>query len=232
MPAYAVAAPAISGPSEDRHGFLLKTALWTLAGLIFSGGVGVLSTLSLAPLIARTRFIGGGVVVLVTFVIAHWLCRKMVYGGAKIPGFILACAAEGAALGVLVLSTIAQLGLKHGTALVIEALGITAATALGMVVYAWFSKGELKFVGAFLSMMSFPMLLVMILGVFVPIGGPIGIAIAAAFVLFSAGSVLYRLNYVVSQLDTGMHIEGAYEVCMSILVLLWNVIVLLRRLQR
>jgi len=33
MSTFASPAPAISGPAEERHAFLKKTALWTLIGL-------------------------------------------------------------------------------------------------------------------------------------------------------------------------------------------------------
>ena len=232
MSAFATAAPAISGPAEDRYAFLKRTAVRTVMGLVFAGAVGAVSTIAVAPIVFRTGPYAFGGVVLVTFAIAHWLCRRMVYGGAKIPGFILACACEGIALGCLLLSTIARFGGKSGVNLVVEALGLTAATALGMLVYAWFSKGELKLVGAFLSMTFVPMLVLMVLGIFLPIGGTVGLLIAGGFVLISSAGLLYRLNHAVHSLETGMHVEAAYEITMGVLVLLWNIIILLNRLRR
>jgi hypothetical protein len=42
--------------------------------------------------------------------------------------------------------------------------------------------------------------------------------------------LLYQLNQVLHQLSTKHHIEGAFMITMGLLVLLWNVITLLMRL--
>lgn len=101
-----------------------------------------------------------------------------------------------------------------------------------MLVYVWFRKSEFSRIGAGLSVFGIPMLCLMALTFVMPIGGTLGIVIAAAFVVFSAGALLYRLNHVVHNMDAGMHIEGAYELTMAILVLFWNLLVLLNRLRR
>ena len=232
MSVHTSAHPAVSGPADERHAFLKKTALWTFMGLIAAGAIGAVSTFAIAPIILNSGRYSGTIVILVTFALAHFVARKMVYGGAKIPGFILAVASEGVALGILLLTALSAMGMQEGTALVGQALGLTAATAGGMLVYVWLSKGELKILGAFLSMAFIPMLILMALGIFFPIGGTFGLIISAAFVLVSAGGLLYRLNYVVHNLDTEQHVEGAYEITMGVLVLLWNIITLLMRLRR
>jgi modulator of FtsH protease len=232
MAAHVSVAPAISGPAEERHAFLKRTALWTFLGLIVSAIVGGISTFAIAPIILNSGRYSGTIVVLITFVLAHFVARKMVYSSAKVPGFILAVLSEGVALGVLLLTALYVLGMQEGALLVGQALGLTAATAGGMLVYVWFSKGEMKILGAFLSMAFIPMLILMAVGIFFPIGGTFGLIISAAFVLVSAGGLLYRLNYVVHNLDTDQHVEGAYEITMGVLVLLWNIITLLMRLRR
>ena len=232
MSTYASAAPAISGPSEERHAFLKRTAVWTLVGLVVAGVVGAFSTVFLAPIIFSAGRWGGTIVVLATFFLAHFACRKMVYSGAKVPGFVIAILAEGVALGVLLLSTISMAGIDGALAIVVQALGLTAGTALGMLVYVWFSKGELKLVGAFLSMAFVPMLILMAVGIFFPFGGTMGLIISAVFVLVSAAGLLYRLHFVVHNLGTEQHVEGAYEITMGVLVLLWNIITLLNRFRR
>ena len=232
MSTFAAAAPAISGPSQERHAFLKRTAIWTLVGLMVAGVVGAFSTAFVAPLIFSAGRWGGTIVVLGAFVIAHWVCRKMVYGGAKVPGFALAVLAEGVALGCLLLTTVLMAGLDGALQIVIQALGLTAGTALGMLLYVWFSKGELKLVGAFLSMAFVPMLILMAVSIFFPFGGVIGLAVSALFVLVSAAGLLYRLHFVVHNLGTDQHVEGAYEITMGVLVLLWNIITLLNRFRR
>ncbi|MBI1947955.1 MAG: Bax inhibitor-1/YccA family protein [Deltaproteobacteria bacterium] len=232
MSVYAAAAPPVSGPAEERHAFLKRTALWTFVGLVVAGVVGSVSMFTVAPAIFSTGRWGGTIVVLGTFFLAHFVCRKMVYAGAKVPGFVLAVLAEGVALGCLLLTTVGMAGVRGATEITVQALGLVAATAGGMLIYVWFSKGELKLVGAFLTMAFVPMLVLMGIGVFFPFGGTFGLVISAAFVLVSAAGLLYRLNYVVHALGTEQHVEGAYEITMGVLVLLWNIITLLSRLRR
>lgn len=232
MAVHTSAHPAISGPADERHAFLKKTAVWTFIGLIAAGAIGGVSTFAIAPTILQSGRWSGTIVILITFALAHFVARKMVYSGAKIPGFILAVVSEGIALGILLLTALWSLGMQQGTELVVQALGLTAATAGGMLVYVWFSKGEMKIIGAFLAMAFFPMLILMALGIFFPIGGTFGLIISAVFVLVSAAGLLYRLNFVVHNLDTEQHVEGAYEITMGVLVLLWNIITLLMRLRR
>lgn len=232
MSVYAAPAPSISGPSTERHAFLKRTALWTLAGLVAAGVVGSVSMFTIAPAVFSAGRWGGTIVVLGTFFLAHFVCRKMVYSSAKVPGFIVAVLAEGVALGCLLLTTAAVAGVRGATEITVQALGLVAATALGMLIYVWFSKGELKLVGAFLTMAFVPMLVLMAIGVFFPFGGTFGLVISAAFVIVSAAGLLYRLNYVVHALGTDQHVEGAYEITMGVLVLLWNLITLLNRARR
>ena len=234
MATYASAAPAISGPSEERHAFLKRVAVWTVIGLAAAAVIGAVSTFTLAPLVFSISPWGGTIVMLATFALAHFVARKMVYSGAKVPGFVLAVVSEGVAFGMLLLVVIARLGMSGGQLLVAQALGLTALAAVGMLLYVWFNKSELKLVGAFLSIAFVPMLVLMALGVFFPhwFGGTLGIVIAAVFVVVSAAGLLYRLNFVVHNLETDQHVEGAYEVTMGVLVLLWNIITLLMRLRR
>ena len=138
---------------------------------------------------------------------------------------------EGIAFGFLLLSTVAKFGMADGLALVTQALGLVGLTSLGMLIYVWFSKGTLNIIGAFLSMAFVPMLVLMGIGMFFPFGGTLGLVISAVFVLVSAAGLLYQLNRVMQEYDETMHIEGAYEITMALLVLLWNVISLLRRLR-
>ena len=44
--------------------------------------------------------------------------------------------------------------------------------------------------------------------------------------------MLYQINVVMHQLDTRQHSEGAYMITMGILILIWNILYLLMRLNR
>ena len=52
-----------------------------------------------------------------------------------------------------------------------------------------------------------------------------------AFVAFSGAGLLYELNMVMHKMRTDMDVEGAFMITMGLLVLFWNVLVLLMRLQ-
>ena len=79
-------------------------------------------------------------------------------------------------------------------------------------------------------MLMMPMLILMVVSFVFPIGGTLGLIMAAGFVVFSAGALLYSTNTVLHDLDTTMHIEGAYLMSMALLTLLWNILNLLMRL--
>lgn len=241
MTAHAGFAPAISGPSESRLAFLRKVGLFTFLGLSLAAVIAVVSTVTVAPVVfAVAPGFGGLVCVLGAFLLSHYVARKMIYGGAKIPGFVLAIVGEGFSFGFLLLSTVAYVPVGStpeaafwaGIGIIAKAMGITAASALGMLIYVWFNKSELNLVKAGLSILGLPMLVLMGLQFVFPIGGVFGLLICAVFVVASGASLLYRLNTVVHEFDEDMHIEAAYEISMALLVLLWNIISLLNRLRR
>jgi len=227
-------APAVSGPSEARIAFLKKVGLLTFGGLSLTAVIAVVSMFTIAPIVMRIPFAAFGVI-LGTFFFAHYACRSMVYGSAKVPGFLLAIVAEGISFGFLLLTTIFYAGSEHvaeGAFIVAKGMGITASAGFGMLVYTWFNKSDLSMVKAGLSIIGIPMLVLMVLQFVFPIGGVFGLIICGVFVVASGASLLYALHVVVHEMDDDMHIEAAYEITMKLLVLLWNVIQLLNRLRR
>lgn len=234
-------APAISGPSESRMAFLRKVGVFTFLGLGLASLIAVISTVTVAPVVYGVAGnMGGFITILATFALSHWVARKMIYGGAKIPGFVLAIVGEGISFGFILLSTIsyvpiggtAEQAFMAGVGIIAKAMGLTAASALGMLVYVWFNKSELNLVKAGLSILGLPMLVLMVMQFVFPIGGVFGLIICAVFVVASGASLLYRLNSVVHEFEEDQHIEAAYEISMALLVLLWNLISLLNRLRR
>ena len=233
-------APAVSGPSEARLAFLRKVGVFTFIALAVSAVIAVVSTFTIAPVVYSMGRWGGFVAVLGSFAISHYVARKMVYGSAKVPGFILAVVFEGISFGFLLLSTISYMPVGgtpeqafiEGMGIIAKAMAITAASGAGMLVYVWFNKSELNMVKAGLSILGLPMLVLMVLQFVFPIGGTLGLIICAVFVVASGAALLYRLNSVVHEYSEDQHIEAAYEISMALLVLLWNVISLLNRLRR
>ena len=76
------------------------------------------------------------------------------------------------------------------------------------------------------------MLVLMAISFVWPIGGTAGILVAGLFVAVSAGSLLYKLNTVVHTMDAEQSMEAGYDLSLSIVVLLWNLLALFSRIRR
>lgn len=234
MSVHTAYAPAVSGPSEARLAFLRRVGLWTFGGLSLAAVVAVISMFTIAPVVMALPF-GSFIGILGTFFFAHYFCRNLVYGESKVLGFLMAVVAEGISFGFLLLATIFYAGpdsVGEGVGIVVKGMGLTAASAFGMLLYVWFNKSDLSMVKAGLSVIGIPMLLLMVLQFVWPIGGIFGLVLCGVFVVASGASLLYALNVVVHEMEDDMHVEAAYEITMKLLVLLWNVIQLLNRLRR
>lgn len=235
MSVHSAYAPAVSGPSEARLAFLRKVGLWTFGGLSIAAIVAVVSMFTIAPVVMGLGRFGALIGVLGSFLFAHYFCRNLVYGESKKLGFFMAVVAEGVSFGFLLLTTIFYAGpdaVGEGVGIVVKGMGLTAASAFGMLLYVWFNKSDLSMVKAGLSVIGIPMLILMALQFVWPIGGVFGLVLCGVFVVASGASLLYALHTVVHEMDDDMHVEAAYEVSMKLLVLLWNIISLLNRLRR
>jgi FtsH-binding integral membrane protein len=223
----------LAGPADSRRAFLKKTAALSFVALVASAVVATASTYFAAPVVYGVGGgFGGMIAILGSFFVAHYVARKMVYGASKLPGLVLAVVMEGFSIGFLLLTTILKLGAFEGFGLIAQCMGLTGATAGGMLLYVWFNKSELNLVKAGLSMLGLPMLILMGLSWAFPLGGAFGLIISVVFVVVSAAGLLYRLNAVVHEMDEDMHVEAAYEITMGVLILFWNLLVLLNRVRR
>jgi FtsH-binding integral membrane protein len=232
MATYAASA-GISGPSSSRIAFLRSVGTMTFAALLGTLAIAAVCTFTLAPLALRSLpSIGITLIVLGSFFVAHYFCRNLVYGDAKVPGFLLAIAMEGVTLSFLLAMTIFRFGTTDGFAVILQALGLTSLTAFGLLVYAWFNKSDFSWLRAGLSVLGIPLLVLMAVTAFFPIGGTLGLILSAVFVVISGAGLLYRLHFVLHGLDEDQKIEGAYEITMGVLVLFWNVLSLLNRVRR
>ncbi len=230
MAAPSISIPVIEAPAEERVEYLKKTGLYTAISLTIAAFSAVFSTLFIAPVI--TGRWTSLIVILGSWGIAHYVAPRFVFGTAKQAGLVLASVFEGVAFGFLLLTALYVSAAAHGNEFVLigQAMAATALTAFGMVGYLWANPKDFSFIGAGLSMLGLPMLCLMGITFIFPIGGTLGLMIAAGFVVFSAAALLYSTNTVLHDLDTSMHIEGAYMISMALLTLLWNILVLLMRL--
>lgn len=225
--------PAIDATPTDRSAFLRRTAGWTFGGLAITAIVAALSTFTIAPALLQLHWIAALVAIYGCFIFAQTGARGMVYGTTKLVGFALGTIAQGIALSFILFITIATTGtFAQGLEIIGYALAMTLISAAAMLMYVTIEKREFSLLRAGLGMLGIPMLLLMGLQIVFPIGGTLGLVIAAVFVAVSVGSLLYKLNFVVHNMSTNMAAEAGYEITLGVVVLFWNILNLLNRIRR
>jgi len=234
--AVAIPSQPLDTATEDvRIGYLQRVALLTMLGLGVSAFVGVVSALAVAVVPLLQSSIASIVVILGSYAIAQFVAPRFVFSGtsSKWFGFALGSVFQGVAMGYLLLTAALMGASVFGNPFVIvgQALGLTGLTTVGMVGYLWSRPRELNWIGAMMAMMFLPMLVLMGISFVWPITGPAGIALSAVFVFISAAGLLYQVNEVIHKLRSDMHVEGAFVITMGVLVLFWNILSLLMRLQ-
>jgi len=234
-----VAQPLTHVQPSERVNYLKRVLLWTTGGLMIAGGVGIATAVALyvAAGMGMTFLLSpvvSGVAILGSFAVAHWVAPKIVFGGNRVFGFGLGTVFEGISLGYILLAAV-MMGAATGNplGLIISALTLTGLTGACLTAYVWSSPKEFKMLGAGLSAVTIPMLVLMAASFVVPslFGGTMGILLTGLFVVISAAGLLYQINAVLHRLNTDQHIEGAYLITMGILVLFWNILSLLMRLR-
>lgn len=225
--------PAIEAPPELRTAFLSRVAAWTLGGLVITAFVSVLSMLFVVPAVMKVGTFGILGVIYGCMYLSQSVGRNMVYGESKLPGFVLGNAAQGVSFGFILMATLFGSGVvQDGLLLIAQCLGMVLLTGAAMFVYVSMARRDFSLLGAGLSMLFIPMLALMAIQLVWPIGGTAGLLLSGLFVAISAGSLLYRLNFVVHRMDASQTVEGGYELSLSIVVLLWNLLALFNRLRR
>jgi len=228
--------PYAYASEADRISFLRRTLAWTFGGVAIASVTGVVTAFGLASAPGLLSGFMPMALILGTWAITNFVARPMVFGSAKVPGFLLGTAAQGVAMGFLLLvaAAVSAATIGNPLALIGLALGMTFFSGLGMTAYVYTVRRDFSLIGAGLSALFIPMLVLMAVGFAFPawFGGGVGIALSGLFVVISAAGLLYQLNQVIHDFRTDMHIEGAYTIAMGILVLFWNILTLLMRLSR
>lgn len=223
--------PAFVAPVEERSAFLRRVALWTFGGLLITTLATLFSMVAIVPAVLKGGTWAILAVVYGSFLGSQTLARGMVYGNAKVPGYLLGCSLQGVALGFLLRITLAMSGVAEGLRTIGYALALTMLASLTMLAYVSIQKRQFSMLSAGLSMAFIPMLILMGLQIVFPIGGTFGLIIAAVFLLVSVATMLWKLNYVLHELPTTRAAEGGYELSLSIVILFWNLLSLMNRLR-
>ncbi len=230
------AMPLARADEATRVAYLRRVAVLTLAGLTFSAFTGVMSMGAILAIPALQSQMASLFIIFGSYGIAQYVAPRLVFseGPAKWAGLALGSGFQGVAMGYLllqaVLMSLAQTG--HAFWFVGQAMALVGLSAAGMLAYLMTGPKELSMVKGMLSIAFLPMLVLMVVSFVFPIGGPLGVLLSAIFVLVAAAGLLYQMNAVLHQLRSDQHVPGAYMITMGLLVLFWNVLVLVMRLQR
>lgn len=239
MVAHAYVQPAADAPVEQRVPFLRKVAGLTLLGLTVSAASSIVTA---AIVFVGPAFLSQGwipvILMLGSLFAARFVGSTAVQSpntGVAMGGFLLGTALQGVAMGWLILTAVMLSLAQYGNPLMFigEAIVLVALTMFGMTAYLFTGPKKLSMVGGFLSAVSIPMLVVMVLSFAMPslFGGVFGLILNVAFVGISAAGLLYSLNSVMHRMSTEMAIPASYYVTMGVLTLFWNILTLLMRLQ-
>ena len=225
-------ATVIGEAAEDRSAFLRRVASWTLGGLLLSSLVAIASMLFVVPFVLRggTWAILG--VVYGSFILTQTVARGMVYGDAKVAGFVLGTSMQGIALGFLLAITLMMGRIEDGLGVIGYALTMTVLAVLAMMVYVSMEKREFSLIRAGLTMLFIPMLVLMGLQLVFPMDGTLGLVIGGVFLLVSVAGMLWKLNVVAYQMPDTMAIEGGFEIALGVIVLFWNLLSFMNRFRR
>jgi len=226
-----------AAPLEARRAYLRKALGFACLGLAVCGVTGIASMLYIGTHVSVLRGFGPMLVILGTWAITHFVARPMVFGaGNKLAGFFLGTVAQGIALGFLLLVAVIASKQDFGNPFVFigMAIALTLVAGIGITAYVLAGPREFSLLGAGLSAAFLPMLALMAVSFAFPqwLGGTVGIALAAVFVVISAAGLLYQLNLVVHKYTTTMHVEGGYTIAIGVVVLFWNILSLLLRMRR
>ena len=101
----------------------------------------------------------------------------------------------------------------------------------GLTAYVWTNPSEFRWATAIMSALGLPMLLLMLLSFIWPIGGTFGLILSIVFVAVSCLGLLTSVRDVLHGLSEDQAVPGAFILSMSIIMLFWNLLVLLMRLQ-
>jgi FtsH-binding integral membrane protein len=234
-PAYSHETPVADAPAESRIAFLRRVAGLTFVGLSVSAltsmvAASIIMALGLFSTVAQLVIIFG------SYAIAHYGARSLVFSEStttKYLGFFMGSVFQGIAMGYLVLTAVLMSSDLFGNpfVLIFQALSLVGLTTVGLTAYLLTGPKNLSFIGAGLAALTLPMLALMALTFVFPMNGVVGVLVSLLFVGVSVGGLLYQLNSVMHQLPTRMHVEASYVVMMGVLVLFWNILVLIMRLQ-
>jgi FtsH-binding integral membrane protein len=231
------AVPVIEAADDARSGFLRRVGMWTFGGLLVAGAASLFSTAAIVFLPPLQNQWVALAVMFGSMFGARAIGSNAVYSeneGTRMAGFVAGTGLQGIAMGYLILAaTLASYQqFANPFVFLFQGIGLVGLTVAGMVGYLLTGPKNLSMVGGALAALSLPMLGIMIMTAIWPVNGVFGVILSLVFVGVSAGGLLFNLNQVMHKMSTNQVIPAAYHVSLGILVLFWNVVSLLMRLNR
>lgn len=228
--------PLEGAPAEARAAYLRRVLGLVFLGLVITAFTGFISMFAIASQPAILYGYAPMAIILGCWAVTNYVAPRLVFGTAKLAGFLIGTVFQGISLGFLLLVAILFSKQEFGSPfnLVLTALTLTVLSGLGLALYTTIQRRDYSMLGAALGVVTLPMLGLMAVSFAFPnlIGGTAGIAVSGIFVLISAAGLLYQIDRVLHHYNTDMHIEGAYTITIGVVVLFWNILSLLMRLRR
>jgi len=227
--------PAVSAPVDERGSFLRKVSIWTMVGL----GTATVSATASALFFATigASLLSSNLVVMGVFFGCYFaamygaggLIRSSDSPATKAMALIGGSTLQGFSLGILLVfaAAVSAAAFNDPFTLILQALALTGACAVGMTGYLLSGPKDLSAVRAILGVMFLPMICAMFITAVFPINGVLGMGVSALFVVISCLGLLYNLNEVMHNMSTKMHMEAAFSITMGLLILFWNILQLL-----
>jgi FtsH-binding integral membrane protein len=108
-------------------------------------------------------------------------------------------------------------------AVLLQAFIMASGIFGALTAYAWFSRKDFSFLGGFLTVGIFGLLLATIVYMFIPGATGLGFAIACVGVLVMAGFTLFDTSRILHRYDTDEYVAGALDLFMDFYLLFWYI---------
>ncbi|MDH4573140.1 Bax inhibitor-1/YccA family protein [Salinicola acroporae] len=141
-----------------------------------------------------------------------FLVHKTANSGAGIAAIFAFTGFMGFTLGPII---DLYLSIPNGAQLVMTALGMTAATFLGLSAVALITRKDFSFLGNFMMAGAIVLVLAMVAALIFNIPG-LALAVSAGFVLFSSAAILYQTSEIVNRAGETNYILATVTLYVSI----------------
>ena len=235
-----------AAPATERVEFLKGVLALTSVGLVLTAISGVIAAQVMggyffverqmpltgeSVLVMQHQWIYLGVMIGALFG-AQGFGTKLAMGNTPELGLVVGAVLMGVVLGPLLYLAwhMGEVG-GNGFTLIGQAFGLTALTAVGMTGYVWSKPRDFSLLGAALAAVALPMFALMIISWVFPMGSTMTLFLLGGFIVFCAGTLLFKLNHIIHTMGTEYKALAAVTLTLSIGLLFYHILNLLMILQ-